>query len=524
MTAWTQRPEDEHRLLDSVLRHLLRFDALPDARARRASWRRPVRGCRSSSGCRRPRTAGSRTCGRRSGGELKPSIDVVVDAPVLTTRSARTVGPPVRGRPAPRPRRPRRRTRRRRRAPARRRRPRRAAAGTAAAREGRVPARRSTVPRRVDPSTAHLLGRLAVVEERVRLLVARRRARRPAARRPVPRALPERRDGRPAARRAAAGARCRASSAARTADVRGGRRRRPRPLGERLRLRELARDFALEPLDVELLLVALALRGRLPVRAAVRLPQRRRHPAAAVGGGRARAVRRAARVGRTAGTASSTGRSSPSGLLELEEPDRPLPGPPAAGAGPRGRSPARRRRPRPRRSTASWSRSTRCSWGDPARLAERARAAVRGSSTCGSRRRARGGCWPCGRCARSAGTRARARRVGARREPRPAGLGADRRAGGAPDPVAGWSWAGSRASSSARAPCARLVGAQVPVLVVGRRTWDPAWSDWPPLLFDVPATHRRGARRELWRALARERGTSRTPPPRPPRSGCGPSR
>ena len=29
VTAWTQRPEDEHRLLDAVLVHLLRFDALP---------------------------------------------------------------------------------------------------------------------------------------------------------------------------------------------------------------------------------------------------------------------------------------------------------------------------------------------------------------------------------------------------------------------------------------------------------------------------------------------------------------
>src|SRR4051794_10619866 len=46
VTAWTQRPEDEHRLLDAALRHLLRFDALPsrvlDDQLARAGARVPL--------------------------------------------------------------------------------------------------------------------------------------------------------------------------------------------------------------------------------------------------------------------------------------------------------------------------------------------------------------------------------------------------------------------------------------------------------------------------------------------------
>ena len=31
VTAWTQRPDDEHRLLDALLRCFLRFDAIPES-------------------------------------------------------------------------------------------------------------------------------------------------------------------------------------------------------------------------------------------------------------------------------------------------------------------------------------------------------------------------------------------------------------------------------------------------------------------------------------------------------------
>jgi len=94
VTAWTQRPEDEHRLLDSVLRHLLRFDALPrhvlEEPLLSAGARVPL-----FVGLPPPEDRGFADVWTAMGGELKPSIDVVVDTPVLTDVSAH-VGPPVR--------------------------------------------------------------------------------------------------------------------------------------------------------------------------------------------------------------------------------------------------------------------------------------------------------------------------------------------------------------------------------------------------------------------------------------------
>ncbi|NUU16766.1 DUF4255 domain-containing protein [Cellulomonas humilata] len=93
VTAWTQRPEDEHRLVDSVLRHLLRFDALPvrvlDEQLAAAGARVPL-----FVGLPPPEDRGFADVWTALGGELKPSIDVVVDVPVLTPVSA-PVGPPV---------------------------------------------------------------------------------------------------------------------------------------------------------------------------------------------------------------------------------------------------------------------------------------------------------------------------------------------------------------------------------------------------------------------------------------------
>lgn len=93
VTAWTQRPEDEHRLLDAVLRHLLRFDALParvlEERLARAGARVPL-----FVGLPPPEDRGFADVWTAMGGELKPSIDVVADIPVLTPVSA-PVGPPV---------------------------------------------------------------------------------------------------------------------------------------------------------------------------------------------------------------------------------------------------------------------------------------------------------------------------------------------------------------------------------------------------------------------------------------------
>lgn len=94
VTAWTQRPEDEHRLLDAVLVHLLRFDALPprvlEERLVAAGARVPL-----FVGLPPPEDRGFADVWSALGGELKPSIDVVVDVPVLTPVPGDVVGPPV---------------------------------------------------------------------------------------------------------------------------------------------------------------------------------------------------------------------------------------------------------------------------------------------------------------------------------------------------------------------------------------------------------------------------------------------
>ncbi len=93
VTAWTQRPEDEHRLLSALLSAFLRFDALPPDL---------LSGPLSELGLPVPLTVGLPPPEDRGfadvwsalGGELKPSIDVVVSAPVDTGQRF-PVGPPV---------------------------------------------------------------------------------------------------------------------------------------------------------------------------------------------------------------------------------------------------------------------------------------------------------------------------------------------------------------------------------------------------------------------------------------------
>lgn len=93
LTAWTQRPEDEHRLLSAALTCLLRHpvlptDQLPDPLA--------------ALGLPVPVTVALPPTPDRSladvwsalGGELKPSLDVVVSAPVDAARRL-PAGPPV---------------------------------------------------------------------------------------------------------------------------------------------------------------------------------------------------------------------------------------------------------------------------------------------------------------------------------------------------------------------------------------------------------------------------------------------
>ncbi len=93
ITAWTQRPEDEHRLLTALLYCFLRHDAIPADL---------LVGSLAELGLPVPMTVGLPPPEDRAfadvwsalGGELKPSLDVVVSAPVDTGQRY-PVGPPV---------------------------------------------------------------------------------------------------------------------------------------------------------------------------------------------------------------------------------------------------------------------------------------------------------------------------------------------------------------------------------------------------------------------------------------------
>ena len=83
VTAWTQRPEDEHRLLSALLVAFLKFDAMPaDLLAGPlAEIGLPVP---LTVGLPPPEDRGFADVWSALGGELKPSIDVVVSAPINT--------------------------------------------------------------------------------------------------------------------------------------------------------------------------------------------------------------------------------------------------------------------------------------------------------------------------------------------------------------------------------------------------------------------------------------------------------
>ncbi|GAA1847154.1 DUF4255 domain-containing protein [Agromyces salentinus] len=93
VTAWTQRPDDEHRLLDALLRCFLRFDAIPDAFVvdTLAETGLP---CSITIAQPPPEDRAFADVWSSLGGELKPSLDVVVTAP-LTRAISYSVGPPV---------------------------------------------------------------------------------------------------------------------------------------------------------------------------------------------------------------------------------------------------------------------------------------------------------------------------------------------------------------------------------------------------------------------------------------------
>ena len=93
ITAWTQRPQDEHRLLSAVLSCFLRHERLPD---------HVLTGALTKMALPVPITVALPPPEDRSfadvwsalGGELKPSLDIVVCAPTDTGQTM-YAGPPV---------------------------------------------------------------------------------------------------------------------------------------------------------------------------------------------------------------------------------------------------------------------------------------------------------------------------------------------------------------------------------------------------------------------------------------------
>jgi hypothetical protein len=93
VTAWTQRPEDEHRLLSALLACFLRHDAMPAdlLDGLLADLALPVG---ITVGLPPPEDRGFADVWSALGGELKPSLDVVVATPI-DTGQRRPVAPPV---------------------------------------------------------------------------------------------------------------------------------------------------------------------------------------------------------------------------------------------------------------------------------------------------------------------------------------------------------------------------------------------------------------------------------------------
>jgi hypothetical protein len=93
VTAWTQRPEDEHRLLAALLSCFLRHDAVP-AEMLSGSLAELGLPVPISVALPPPEDRSFADVWSALGGELKPSLDIVVCAPTSTGR-AYPVGPPV---------------------------------------------------------------------------------------------------------------------------------------------------------------------------------------------------------------------------------------------------------------------------------------------------------------------------------------------------------------------------------------------------------------------------------------------
>lgn len=93
LTAWTQRPEDEHRLLSVILAGFLRWNALPPYALNGSLADQPLP-IPFTVGMPPPHDRAISDIWSALGGELKPSLDLVVTAPI-DTRQLVAAGPPV---------------------------------------------------------------------------------------------------------------------------------------------------------------------------------------------------------------------------------------------------------------------------------------------------------------------------------------------------------------------------------------------------------------------------------------------
>ena len=81
VTAWTQRPEDEHRLLSAVLGCFLRYDKIPEDMLA-GSLNQMGLPILSSIALPPPEDRALSDVWSAMGGELKPSLDLVVTTPI----------------------------------------------------------------------------------------------------------------------------------------------------------------------------------------------------------------------------------------------------------------------------------------------------------------------------------------------------------------------------------------------------------------------------------------------------------
>jgi hypothetical protein len=93
VTAWTQRPEDEHRLLSTILACAIRYDALPRDILSGTLLEQPLN-VPVTVALPPPEDRALSDVWTALGGDLKPSLDLVITAPV-DSRKIEPAGPPV---------------------------------------------------------------------------------------------------------------------------------------------------------------------------------------------------------------------------------------------------------------------------------------------------------------------------------------------------------------------------------------------------------------------------------------------